>query len=43
MSSADLYVLPEAEASADLRHFRARPFVLPRGTLVALTVDDRVL
>jgi hypothetical protein len=43
MSSADLDLLPEAEASADLRHFRTRPLVLPGGALVALTVDDHVL
>ena len=43
MSSGDLDVLPKPEAPADLRDFWAWLLVLPRSTLMALTVDDHVV
>src|SRR6516164_4973546 len=43
MSSGDLDVLPKPEAPADLRDFWAWLLVLPRSTLMELTVDDHVV
>src|SRR6516165_3767263 len=43
MSSGDLDILPKPEAPADLCHFGARPFVLPRGAFVALALDNHVV